>query len=83
MITTCSNPSCKTEFRYLRAGRVVRVVHTVAGHDLIEHYWLCGDCCLTHTFKTDRQQHVSVIARNPLAQVGTLEPAMYSKGRAS
>jgi hypothetical protein len=44
MITQCSNPDCRRELRYLRGGRVVRVIRKAGGVPEIEHFWLCEDC---------------------------------------
>jgi hypothetical protein len=44
MITQCSNPDCHRELRYLRGGRVVRVIRKAGGVPEIEHFWLCEDC---------------------------------------
>jgi hypothetical protein len=44
MIKQCSNPDCHRELRYLRGGRVVRVVRKAGGVPEIEHFWLCEDC---------------------------------------
>jgi hypothetical protein len=47
MISECFNPSCRRELRYLRDGRVVRVIRD----DLrVEHFWLCGSCHLQYDF---------------------------------
>jgi hypothetical protein len=40
MITRCSNPNCHRELRYLRGGRVVRVIRKTGGVPEIEHFWL-------------------------------------------
>jgi hypothetical protein len=44
MITECFNPDCHRELRYLRGGRVVRVIRKALGVLEIEHFWLCEDC---------------------------------------
>ena len=44
MITQCSNPDCRRELRYLRGGRVVRVIRKTGGVPEIEHFWLCENC---------------------------------------
>jgi hypothetical protein len=50
MIDRCFNLACNKELRYLRSGRVVRVVRGKGEHIEIEHYWLCGSCSLSHNF---------------------------------
>lgn len=50
MITACSNPNCHRELRYLRGGRVVRVIRQAGGVPEIEHFWLCEDCCRSYEF---------------------------------
>lgn len=65
MLTTCFNPSCKKEFHYLRYGRVVRVSRAAARGDLVEHCWLCGDCCMTHNFRFDKNGNTILIERLP------------------
>ena len=44
MITECFNPNCHRELRYLRGGRVVRVIRKAGSLPEIEHFWLCEDC---------------------------------------
>ena len=43
VITECFNPNCHRQLRYLRGGRVVRVVRKAAGVTEIEHFWLCKE----------------------------------------
>ena len=50
MITACSNPDCHRELRYLRGGRVVRVIRKAGGIPEIEHFWLCEDCHRSYEF---------------------------------
>ena len=40
----CFNPACNRELRYLRDGRVVRVLRGNNEQPSMEHYWLCGAC---------------------------------------
>jgi hypothetical protein len=53
MITQCSNPDCRRELRYLRGGRVVRVIRKAGGVPEIEHFWLCEDCHRSFSFLPD------------------------------
>jgi hypothetical protein len=50
MVSECFNPSCRRELKYLRDGRVVRIVHDDAGGLRVEHFWLCGSCHLQYDF---------------------------------
>jgi len=50
MIDICFNPKCRRELRYLRDGRVVRVIHGTGEDAAIEHFWLCGTCYETYDF---------------------------------
>jgi hypothetical protein len=50
MITACSNPDCHRELRYLRGGRVVRVIRKAGGIPEIEHFWLCENCHRSYEF---------------------------------
>jgi len=40
----CFNPACNKELRYLRDGRVIRVIRRDNDQTLVQHYWLCGNC---------------------------------------
>ena len=51
MIDRCFNPSCRRALKYLRDGRIVRVLREKGDHTSVEHYWLCGPCFLTHDFE--------------------------------
>jgi hypothetical protein len=44
MIDRCFNPSCDKQMRYLRDGRVVRVIRREDNATRVQHYWLCGEC---------------------------------------
>jgi hypothetical protein len=44
MISACFNPSCGRELKYLRDGRVIRVIRSEPGGVRVEHFWLCGSC---------------------------------------
>lgn len=46
----CFNPACKRELRYLRDGRIVRVIRDASKNFSLEHYWLCGQCYQTLDF---------------------------------
>jgi hypothetical protein len=44
MMHKCFNPACDRELRYLRDGRVIRVMRRDNDQALVQHYWLCGTC---------------------------------------
>jgi hypothetical protein len=50
MIDRCFNPDCNKRLRYLRDGRVVRVIQSRDGEIAIEHFWLCGPCYTLYDF---------------------------------
>ena len=50
MIDKCFNPTCGKQMRYLRDGRVVRVIRREDDETLVQHYWLCGDCYDAYDF---------------------------------
>jgi hypothetical protein len=50
MVDVCYNPECKKELRYLREGRVVRVVYGDGDEARLEHFWLCGHCNRIYEF---------------------------------
>jgi hypothetical protein len=59
MVTKCANPSCATEFRYFRGGKLFHVAPNSGpmthdadfqGHGhVIEVFWLCEACASTTT----------------------------------
>jgi hypothetical protein len=51
MIDRCFNPTCKRSMKYLRDGRVVRVLRGKDEDISVEHYWLCGPRFHTHDFE--------------------------------
>ncbi len=68
MISECMNPTCRRELRYLRDGRVVRIVRKTK----VEHYWLCGDCYRDYNFLFSEEAGVSMVRRR--------KPALASEG---
>ena len=50
MIDKCFNPDCGKPMRYLRDGRVVRVLRRESDRTLVQHFWLCGDCYDVYDF---------------------------------
>ena len=65
MLTTCFNPGCRKELHYLRTGRVVRVTRNHEGKSHVEHFWLCGECYLSHDFHFAGDGTMSMIAKKP------------------
>ena len=59
----CFNPECKQELRYLREGRVVRIVHGDGDGARLEHFWLCGPCSLAYDFVFGSDGSVGLKAR--------------------
>lgn len=56
MVENCANPECSQPFDY-REGRLYCCPMHLSDCRLptnshgVEHYWLCGSCAKTHTFK--------------------------------
>jgi hypothetical protein len=53
MIDACYNAECKKELRYLREGRIVRIVRSDGNEARLEHFWLCGPCSDAYEFVFD------------------------------
>ena len=68
MITECYNPVCKKELRYLRDGRVIRVVKVRSTNAKVEHFWLCGDCFQLHDFRLTASGIVRLVAKKMQAE---------------
>jgi hypothetical protein len=51
MLVECFNPACRKELRYLRGGRVVRVLKEGIDRIEVEHFWLCGACYVSYDFR--------------------------------
>lgn len=60
MIDRCFNPKCRRELRYLRDGRVVRVIHGKGDDAAVEHFWLCGPCYERYDFTFPSAGGVSI-----------------------
>lgn len=63
MIDRCFNPACNRELRYLRDGRVVRVIRGMGEEVSMEHYWLCGPCYETFDFDFPEDGSVALRSR--------------------
>ncbi len=81
MISTCANPSCGTEFHYLRGGRLYRfdlrrpnqpcadVPNAICDSKPSQasvYFWLCGECARKYALRFSSRQGVSVF---PLANI--------------
>jgi hypothetical protein len=75
MLHKCANPSCSTQFRRLREGKLFQVETeyfpevVAAGNTArkarpsrhVEHYWLCDDCCRYLTLAFDRERGMTTV----------------------
>jgi hypothetical protein len=64
MIDKCFNPACDKEMRYLRDGRVVRVIRREDDETFVQHYWLCGSCYDAYDFVFPPGGEVVIEARS-------------------
>lgn len=64
MIDRCFNPDCNQRLRYLREGRVVRVIQHKGDELAIEHFWLCGPCYTLYDFRFSSDGHVGLSPRD-------------------
>ena len=62
MINVCYNSECKKELRYLRDGRVVRIIHG-NGDEARVDVWLCGLCSSEYEFVFEPDGSVSLKRR--------------------
>jgi hypothetical protein len=63
VISECFNPSCRCELKYLRDGRVVRIICDEPGGVRVEHFWLCGSCHQQYDFRFANDKSLSVAPR--------------------
>jgi hypothetical protein len=74
VLSKCANPECKTPFKYLREGRLVRLSTGVsarqprvageAPHASLhrsEFFWLCGACSPSFTLLYDEKAGIHLI----------------------
>lgn len=73
MLSECFNPNCRTELRYLRSGRVVRVLRHETDQTVVEHFWLCGSCYATLDFAFDYLGAPQLTTKFPLQIAADLE----------
>jgi hypothetical protein len=64
MVDVCYNPECMKELRYLRDGRIVRIVHGDGDEARLEHFWLCGPCSDAYEFVFEPDGSVSLKRRH-------------------
>jgi hypothetical protein len=64
MVDRCFNPACRRKLRYLRDGRVVRLIRGKSESFSVEHFWLCGPCYHTHDFEFPADGSVGLKARS-------------------
>jgi len=64
MALNCFNPACNRELRYLRNGRIVRVIRGSNENPSLEHYWLCGQCYQRHDFDFPSDGSVALRTRS-------------------
>lgn len=69
MINVCFNAECKKELRYLREGRVVRIIHEHGDDARPEHFWLCGPCSMSFEFVFGPDGSVSLRNRHDARSV--------------
>ena len=70
MLKKCANPKCSTQFKYLREGRLFRLVFETPMQGTSspgvrqvrrgERFWLCGDCSSKFTLVFDGTQGVKL-----------------------
>jgi hypothetical protein len=75
MLSSCANPSCSEEFRYLHQGKLFILTHArnekiiskrldFAGHvDHLHYAWLCDRCAPTFEVVLDSEDRVKIRAR--------------------
>ena len=64
MMHKCFNPACDRELRYLRDGRVIRVIRREDDQTLVQHYWLCGTCYDDYDFAFQPDGNVTIQSRS-------------------
>jgi hypothetical protein len=64
MIDKCFNPDCDKQLRYLRDGRVVRVLRRENDKTFVQHYWLCGSCYDEYDFAFPSEGGIAIEHRS-------------------
>ncbi len=75
MLSKCANPSCSTQFIYLREGKLFVMEHSSKPRlrqqgpvlakpaSRLEHFWLCGPCSESLTLIYSVESGVQVVAK--------------------
>ena len=69
MLSHCVNPNCNKPLHYLREGKVFLFSRKNSSKQssnpfqLLEHYWLCGECARNWTVTMDDEHGVQLSAR--------------------
>jgi hypothetical protein len=75
MLHKCANPSCSTQFRRLREGKLFQLETEYFPQELaagsssrkmrptrhVEHYWLCDECCRYLTLAFDGERGMTTV----------------------
>lgn len=64
MVSSCMNPACSQEFRFLNAGALYAFEKQSAD---TEFFWLCSACAQVVVLDLDSTGHVSVRSRSSTA----------------
>lgn len=66
MLSHCANTSCNKPLHYLREGKVFLFSRKNSSKQnsnpfqLLEHYWLCGECARTWTLTMDGERGIQL-----------------------
>jgi hypothetical protein len=69
MVNHCANPNCNKPLHYLRDGKVFLFSRKNSPQQnsnplqLMEHFWLCGECARQWTLTMDENQGVHLSER--------------------
>ncbi len=69
MLSHCANTNCNKPLHYLREGKVFLFSRKNSSKQnskpfqLLEHYWLCGECAREWTLTMDADQGVQLLER--------------------
>lgn len=69
MLSHCANPNCKKPLHYLREGKVFLFSRKNSPKQnskpfqLLEHYWLCGECARLWTLTMDGDHGIQLTER--------------------
>jgi hypothetical protein len=81
MLAKCANPTCTTELRYLRDGKIFLLelepeltpgpqsIDSRKPARRVEHFWLCGPCSADMTLVTLRGKGVTAVPKIRAASV--------------